>query len=351
MVPLALLAVLEGNSTVEERLAIRLIREFEGLVHVKRLEPPGSVPIPDWRIEMADGRIADVEVIWATHEAGRWFESQLAEEYPDDDALVRRRSRKEWPDPRLSLVWDVRVYDHSPEANRRPVRGLVDALIEVLVDVEAAGGEPELMVAAARKRLVDPQDHLDSHDWVAAWQTAAARGLSYEEFLLRWGRQTGYWYPQLLVDYDGAFPRRVLVWRASEPEGSDGGMVRTSPAVPDSAWGEYEHTLATVQDCIKAKTDQRQMENAPGRRWLFVVLDNDMAAVQLDDYFGPASKELDPSERNPYHVLNTLMFDYFDELWITGRAFHERAEIVLRLFKTGDAPQHKIVRRPEVLAG
>ena len=97
-------AVLEDDSTVEERLAVRLIREFEDVTDVERLVPPGSVPTPDWRLTMADGRIADVEVIWDTNEAGRRFESQLAEEHPDDDALVRRRSRKEWPDPRLSLV-------------------------------------------------------------------------------------------------------------------------------------------------------------------------------------------------------------------------------------------------------
>ena len=116
-------------------------------------------------------------------------------------------------------------------------------------------------------------------------------------------------------------------------------------------FGEYEHMLSTVQKCINAKTSKRQMEHAPGLRWLFVVLDDNMAAVQLDDYFGPACEELDPSERNPYHVLDRLTFDYFDEVWITGRAFQTRDHIVLRLFKAGDAPQHQIVRRAEVLAG
>ena len=49
-----------------------------------------------------------------------------------------------------------------------------------------------------------------------------------------------------------------------------------------------------------------------------------MAAVQLDDYFGPACLELDASERCPFHVLDTLTFDYFDEVWVTGRAFQSR---------------------------
>ena len=73
------------------------------------------------------------------------------------------------------------------------------------------------------------------------------------------------------------------------------------------------------------------------------MLDDNMAAVQLDDYFGPACLQLDASERCPFHVLDTLTFDYFDEVWVTGRAFHERSDIVLRLFKSEDAPQHKVV--------
>lgn len=340
----------EDDSTVEERLAVRLIRKFEDSVDVKRLEPPGSEPTADWRVT-ADTWKADVEVVWATNEAGRNFESQLAEEHQDDNALVRRRSPKDWPDSRMSLVWDAEVYDYAPESNRRPAKELVEALIEVLVDVEARGGTPQEMLEAVGERLVDPRKHFDGHNWIAAWQRESARGIGYEEFLLRWGQQTGYWCPQLLVDEGEAPPRHVFVSRVSEPESSGGGLVRTRPAVPDSALGEYEHLLATIQNCIDAKTAKDQMRNAPDRRWLFVVLAPNMAAVQLDDYFGPAWLAPDAPEPCPYHIFDALSFDYFDEVWVTGRAFHERADIVLRLFKTGDAPQHKIVRRPEVLVG
>ena len=85
-------------------------------------------------------------------------------------------------------------------------------------------------------------------------------------------------------------------------------------------------------------------------RWLFVVLDDNMAAVQLDDYFGPACLELDPPERCPYHVLDKITFYYFDEVWVTGRSFQAGSHIVLRLFKSGDAPQHKVVPRSELTA-
>ena len=43
-------------------------------------------------------------------------------------------------------------------------------------------------------------------------------------------------------------------------------------------------------------------------------------------------------KRCPFHVLEKIRFDYFNEVWITGEAFQTRDHIVLRLFKTGDAP-------------
>ena len=169
--------------------------------------------------------------------------------------------------------------------------------------------------------------------------------------MLQWGRDTGYWYPPLLVDLSfGRVPRSVHVRRAAGPAVPGRGMVRTSACVPDSAWGEYEHMLATVQSHIDKKTAKRQMENAPGLRWLFVVLDPNMAAVQLDDYFGPSCQELDAAERCPYHVLDRLTFDYFDEVWVTGRSFQSRDHIVLRLFKSRDDPQHKVVPRIDLRA-
>lgn len=164
--------------------------------------------------------------------------------------------------------------------------------------------------------------------------------------LLSWGEETGYWYPPLLVDDIDSPARYVSVEQVSESEGPSGGMVRTSPAVFDFAVGEYGHMLHTVQHHIDRKTAKRQMENAPGLKWLFVVIDDNMAAVKLDDCFGP-----DALKPYPYDLLDGITFDYFDEVWVTGRSFHDRHHVVLRLFKTGDAPQHKIVRRAEVLAG
>ena len=297
MLPVASPVVPEDDSTVEERLAIRLIRRFEEVAHVERLEPPGSVPTPDWRVTTADGRMADVEVIWATNEAGRGFESQFYVEKTDETGR-RRRCRREWPDARLSWMWDVRVYAQTGSVSRKQTaKKLVKDLIPVLAEVEAEGGTPEEMARKAHNKLYDP-----------------------------------------------ASPCRVRVRRPpSRSSQADDGMVRTSAVPLNPVFGEYEHMLSTVQKCINAKTSKRQMENAPSLRWLFVVLDDNMAAVQLDDYFGPACLELDASERCPFHVLDKLAFDYFDEVWVTGRAFQSRDHIVLRLFKSGVNPEHKVV--------
>ena len=56
-------------------------------------------------------------------------------------------------------------------------------------------------------------------------------------------------------------------------------MVRPSPRTFGPAFGKYKHMLSTVQRHIDKKTAKRQMEDAPEMRWLFVVLDDNMAAV------------------------------------------------------------------------
>lgn len=78
--------------------------------------------------------------------------------------------------------------------------------------------------------------------------------------MVRQGRRDGCWYPQFLVDYLTAALRRVRVWRVSEPEWSDGGIVRTRPTVFDFAWGEYGHMPDRVQYHIDKKTTKDQME-------------------------------------------------------------------------------------------
>lgn len=84
----------EDDATVEERLAVRLIHEFKDVAHVERLEPEGSVPTPDWRLTMADGRVADVEV---TRDTVQSWESQLGVAQVDEST-----GRSRWVEPGMA---------------------------------------------------------------------------------------------------------------------------------------------------------------------------------------------------------------------------------------------------------
>ena len=108
--------------------------------------------------------------------------------------------------------------------------------------------------------------------------------------------------------------------------------------------------LATVQRCIDAKTDKvSDARTRPDRKWLFV--DARRATWQqhnLTTTSDPASEELAPDapERNPPTMCSTRSRST-TSMRCGSPAEHSipSDHIVLRLFKTGDAPQHKIVRR------
>lgn len=325
-------------------MAVHLIRRFEEVAHVERLEP-GGAPTADWRLTTADERVADVEVTEDTNENARKFEKVFGVVCDDEATLKRRCKRRPWPDSRLRFMWDVRIHPHGLSDKKLSAEQLAEELVEalkvVLVQVEAAGDELERMKETAQSKLVEPMVHLDSCDWGTAWQEASEQGIDFDDFILGWGKDTGYWYPRSLVVEFQDRPPSVRILRVSLPDTPGGGMVRTSPAVIEFAWGDHEFMLARVQHHIDKKTSKAQMEDAPGLKWLFVVLGT-MAADQLDDHFGP-----DAPTPFPYDLLNRLNFDYFDEVWITGRSSPTGSHIVLRLFK----PQHKVILPGDVLAG
>ena len=110
MLPVASPAVPADDPTVEERLAVCLIREFEDVAEVKRLKPSGHVPTPDWRLTMADGRVADVEVTRDTDQEVQSFESQLGVVQVDESTGRSRWVPREWPDSRLCCEWRVQIF-------------------------------------------------------------------------------------------------------------------------------------------------------------------------------------------------------------------------------------------------
>ena len=67
------------QTRIEERTAAELICELEDVVSWERLKRRDSVPTPDFRFQLADGRVADVEVAMHTDGAARSCRRQLSE--------------------------------------------------------------------------------------------------------------------------------------------------------------------------------------------------------------------------------------------------------------------------------
>ena len=100
----------------------------------------------------------------------------------------------------------------------------------------------------------------------------------------------------------------------------------------------------------------RQLDDAPGMRWLAVVLDGD-AGIQLKHHYGGESQKPPPK-------LDGISFDYFDEVWVirptqddwwrsegarVGPSY-EPIFVVLRLSNGGGTQRHYVVPRPETVA-
>ena len=101
----ASLAVSEKKPSDDEQAAADAICAVEDVAHCERLVPPGHVKTPDWRVWMADGRVADVEVTGCTDGAMAAF---FAEMHENDGSLKIRR------DERLSCQWTVSLFDRDP---------------------------------------------------------------------------------------------------------------------------------------------------------------------------------------------------------------------------------------------
>ena len=314
-------AVSKRNPRPEERLAVDGIEAVEEMAAPPCYEPDGQSGA-DWRVWLADGRTADVEVTTR----------------PDGDmnsffAALRGKdgSHKAWQDERLSCHWTVVLMDRRPGTNkaRRPLKELVADLGSVLAEVEAVGGDPERLKTNA-------QEALDGSLLIA--------GTSDTEI-------TVFNFPGLQID-DGAHSRRLHVSLLPEWVGPKGGLIELVPF--GGAHGVslgYGDLVDVVRDCIDAKTEKRQLDDAPGMRWLAVVLDGD-AGIQLKHYCGDGSQEPPPK-------LDGISFDYFDEVWAIRATqddgwrsegagvgpSYEPIFVVLRLSDSGGTQQHYVVPR------
>ena len=71
-------------------MGLAAVRGVEDVTYYRRLAP-GKDPTPDWRVKMADGRVADIEVTEVTDGQARSLGSQLTSK--DNRA-------REWSAPR-----------------------------------------------------------------------------------------------------------------------------------------------------------------------------------------------------------------------------------------------------------
>ena len=290
----------------DERAAVDAIGVVVDVAHCERLEPPGHIKTPDWRVTLACGRVADVEVTTRTDGDALSF----------SDALTNKDgSPKVFGDERLSHTWAVMVFDHNPGTNkrRRPVKELPRELGTTLARVEAVGGTPEQMVSRAQEAF--------DHPTLFVSRPSPMSVVVSER-------------PGLQLHDNGRRSQRVCVVDVPELVGHGNGAVETHAAVVGSGAG-CQQLVSAVQHCIDEKTKKRQMDRAPDRKWLAVMLDG-LPGFQLRHHFSPGSRVLRTR-------LEGISFDYFDEVWaITCTA--ENC-VVLRLSEGGSSQQHYIVSR------
>ena len=311
------------NPRPDERLAVDGIRAIEEMTAHPSYEPDGQSGA-DWRVQLADGRIADVEVTTRPDGDMNSFFAALCE---------KDGSHKVWQDERLSHRWTIVVMDRRPGTNkaRRPLKKMVADLGAVLAEVEAAGGDLERLKANA-------QGALDGSLLIAR---VSETTIKVSDFA---GMQ---------ID-DGDRSQRLHVSLLPEWVGPKGGSIELVPF--GGAHGVslgYGDLVGVIQDCIDVKTKKRQLDDAPGMRWLAVVLDGD-AGIQLKHHYGGESRKSPPK-------LDGISFDYFDEVWAIMPTQDDRWRsegarvgpsyepifVVLRLSDGGETQRHYVVPRPE----
>lgn len=326
-VPLPLMS--QDGTRPDEQAAIDAICGVEDVAEYQRLEPKGSVPTPDWRVTLADGRVADVEVTLAADEAELSFSAQMSKVTVDPDSGLKHHSPKRWPAPRLCCEWEVSVSDHHPADNKNSTgRELVEALTDVLSDVESAGGTPGELLAAASARLVDPWEFMHSPGFLKGAVQFGTRHQvesgpdDWASRLVNWARQLGYWNPEALRSPRTA--RCVDVVKSPILVGEGAGALVTHVLTGGASFGWWEPLLPTIQSGIDKKSAKKQMQDAPGEKWLAVMLEV-LAGWQLADLWEAGTDAPSLSE------LDKLKFDYFDELWAIAKHPHEKSYVVLRM--------------------
>ena len=297
----------EKEPSPSEQAAADAISAVEDLAADPCYEPNGRDTAPDWRMKLTGERVADVEVTRAADEGTR--------------SLLAAGHDKPWPARELSHKWMVQVSDLAPERNRS-LKEVIKALEPVLRRVEAEGGTTGEMTRRA-------QEHL----------SAAAR-------------QRG----RPVLEGTAWVRGRAVTVCGCKPAGPGGGCITTfvSPAVGGNLSTTAE-LAAAIQDCIAKKQEQGQLEEAPGLRWLVVIMDEfTLAPMQLRAFAEDVLDEgytvsVDDGAPESAEHLDEITFPHLDEVWVVGPSRGGKWVFVLRLRGTGSNWQLRALESAAVL--
>lgn len=320
---------MSGNEPSEAEIdGLEAICGAEDVTAHERLKSSGEkgAKTPDWRVRLADGRVAYVEVTTDIDGEERSLFAALS-----DDGMA-----KKWPDRRLAHKWTLFVADRSPRGSKRnSMKDLVAALRNRLAFVEALGGTPAQMSNEAERQLIGPDTYLNRLGGWRSYGDAHRHGVSFEDWC---AKGTDYWYPQLLMDYyrDSQFTQSVSVMGEPEMLGAGKGLVETVACVTEGG-ADYDSVAPAIQRAVDRKTANGQLENAQGLKWLVVMLDG-IPGFQLGDAFGPRSPV-------PHPMLEGISFSSIDDVWAVAR--EAESFVVLRISDGGTRQQPHVVSRSE----
>ncbi|MCY4632669.1 MAG: hypothetical protein OXE75_17555 [bacterium] len=213
---------------VEEQFALETIEALESVVSHRWLDA-NREPTPDLELKLSGGRTVAVEITMNTDGAARSLRASF--------------DGRRWPRVELACEWWVIVSDHSRVARgrRRNIKALLDQLVPVFQNLEAQDLEPDEMLGKPLRELAG-----------SAWP-----------------------------DWNS-----VYVAKCDRSGGDTGGGLRTWVAVGDGGWIEaVDELVEAVQERIDSKIERGQLSGYPSPKWLVVVLDCGIAAMQLEDAF------------------------------------------------------------------
>lgn len=333
------LAVSGKEPRSDERAAADVICAVESVVAPPEYEPNGRDTAPDWRVKLAGGRVADVEVRLVTDE--------------DTRSLIAEADGKTWPADELSCEWHVMVSFVDGRGRDRDFNELVKELRGVLCRVESDGCSVRDMLARANK-LLDPQCYrTTSESWLG--NRTLPRSAGDREALMR--ANCDYWLVQDIIDLytRGIEPRYVKAY-GCKPGGPRGGRIVTCIGpVEGGAVSLVDALVPAVQRCIGKK--QQRLAGAPDLRWLVVVLDDGLPAMQLQRAFTEDAPFLSAAEAaddpDDLAQLGDIRFPGIDEVWVVGPSrlgkYLGDYFMVLRMVGTGSDWTRTIYESAEAL--